>query len=534
MLDWRTIGFVARVSCPLVVAAGLLLPSPARADDYVNRANALYAGVPTDKRSDLVLLPLLAKMDAPPGAVATPPQAMLLPADNAAWAGVEAWAMAAPQRAVVEALNAITTQENPREAMVFGQPYGAEGVPIELIRARLYTELGDPPMLVGAKYLYLPALDRMASLAHVEATRLAASGDVAGAIDGLIDWLFFARQMADREMFREKRWGMIAMIDALHRVRDVAYVDFRSDSPKLQPDRIRELIKRIDHEKGYLDFDRLTFPIGNRIAADQLVDRTFVSRGGPNEATFAPTLSRLASSDRPLRLFSEAAKWEQVAASHQNWFTTTGRLESVYNDWTARWPLDPFSARMDQPFEYERLDPVLSGVIRLALGGGGDGEEAAGLSVLFQGRQVLLTEAVGTETALGLVGFYHDAHNFPPAVQSIRPRFVPEVDADPLNPERPRGAKPPLEYFVPNKINYRRLGEREEARPHEIRLVKEGVQVRLGDDQFVLYSVGTDGQKSWAENIENTAAYAPNADYLLWPPVLSLTRQHLIETRQLR
>ena len=60
--------------------------------------------------------------------------------------------------------------------MAFGQLYGVEGVDIEMIAAGLYTDLGDPPTLAGARIGYMPMLDRLAILVNVEATRLAAEG----------------------------------------------------------------------------------------------------------------------------------------------------------------------------------------------------------------------------------------------------------------------------------------------------------------------------------------------------------------------
>jgi hypothetical protein len=53
-----------------VVSAGLLLvamaAAPARADEFVDRANALVRKVGDDKRSDKVILPLLVDMTPPP------------------------------------------------------------------------------------------------------------------------------------------------------------------------------------------------------------------------------------------------------------------------------------------------------------------------------------------------------------------------------------------------------------------------------------------------------------------------------------
>ena len=122
-----------------------------------------------------------------------------------------------------------------------------------------------------------------------------------------------------------------------------------------------------------------------------------------------------------------------------------------------------------------------------------------------------------------------------PTIASIRPKWLKQLDADPFNPNRARGNQPPLEFFVPIRDQPR--GEREEAKPHEVNVFVPGganFLVRFKDDQFILYSVGRDGAKNWASRVQNTWELATGADYLIWPPVLSLYRQHLIDTGALK
>src|SRR5215475_3717536 len=103
--------------------AVILAAAPqSRADEFTDKANALYATIRSAKRSDTVLLPLLAKMEEPPAAAATAEQAMLLPPGSSAWDGADKWAQGAPQRAVIDALITLTKEERPDEAMAFGQP----------------------------------------------------------------------------------------------------------------------------------------------------------------------------------------------------------------------------------------------------------------------------------------------------------------------------------------------------------------------------------------------------------------------------
>jgi hypothetical protein len=121
-------------------------------------------------------------------------------------------------------------------------------------------------------------------------------------------------------------------------------------------------------------------------------------------------------------------------------------------------------------------------------------------------------------------------------VTGIRPRFIKELDVDPYNPNRDHGARPPLEYFVPNRAVNAGAGRTTTAEPHEVDVVpRTGGQkftVRLRDDVFVLYSVGPDGGPNLAKRVQNGARLSDNkADYLLWPPTISLRRQYLDDSK---
>lgn len=516
---------------PALIALFCLAPI-ARADDFINQANAAYKPIQAGKRSDNVLLPLLAKMDPPPAGVATLDKAMVTPAGSSGWSAAEAWVNAAPQRAVLEALHNITQEENPVEAFAFGQPYGSSEVGatsdgVAMVRAGLYTELGDPPLLAAAKFLYLPALDRAACAVHVEATRLAAAGKVYEGMDVLIDWLFFARQMADRIMFTEARWGFHNMNTTLDRIRDVAYVDFRYGERKLTAEQINKIVQRLRPD-GYIGVDRLNFPKGNQIAAKQVVASTFVeATRAPNLDTFAPTMSRLASTQRPLRLFAEAARWNEVASVHANFLETGDQIDRIFGDWSSRWPLDAFDRRHDAKTDYEKTSkrsfPVILTVV-----------EDQG--VLFNDRQILRTQLVGVRCSLGVIAFYYQNKDFPPKIESIRPAFVKIIEADPYNPDRANKKQPPLEYFVP--IRDQPVVDREVRGPHEMNVLPLGgqtnFQVKIDKDQFIIYSVGPDGAKAWAKDVSGEPAKNSVGDLLIWPPVTSLLRQRMQETHQIK
>ncbi len=523
----------ARLLLPAVLAAVAFPGASLAQEDYVAQVNRLYAGVHPEKRSDTVLLPVLAKMEPPPAAVSRVEKAMLLPAGSSAWDAAAAWAGGAPQRAALEALDRITQEEDPAEAMAFGQPYGAEGAISgpegpAIVRAGLYTELGDPPMLAAAKFQYLPALDHLGCLVNVEATRLAAGGKPGDAIDLMVDWLFFARQMSDRAFYAEARWGIISMGEALARLRDIAYVDNRS-SRALTRDQLGGVLGRI-RDQGYLRIDRLVFPRADRVAALQVIDKVFRPRGGPDQATFAPTMARLASTQRPLRLFSESARWEAAAARSANWFDQREELQRVYGDWESRWALRPFDALLALQSQFERMDRARYAVLDAVL---------EDMSVLMNERDVVLTHLVGTRCALGLVAFHTVNGNFPRTLAGIRPEYIRDLGADPFNAAgRDVGRAPPLEFFVPIRDTRDRFGPRETPRPHEINVFTPGgeynFQAKVGDDQFVLYSVGPNGAKEWAEYATGTPVRHSIGDLLLWPAPLSLYREELQRTGRLK
>ncbi len=514
-----------RVSSLLVLVCIVLAPAIASADDFVDRVNGAFQAIRPELRSDLVLLPVLGKMASPPLGVDRIERARLIPAGSQQWAAAETWALGEPQQAVLRAIHEVTQEADYRIAFGFGQPYGAQGVPIAQIRDKLYTELGDPPMLAAARHMYLPAFDHVSCLVNVEATRLAAASDPNGAVDLLVDWTFFCRQIADREFAAEVIWAMEEMSRTFERVRDIAYQDSRASSASATTERLKAVIDRLE-ERGYLGIERITLPSADAIGAQQAIARVYLERAGVNSATFGTTLARLRSSDRPLRLLGEAAKWDAIADRQKNWFDIRDTLSKVSNDWTSRWTLDAFDPRMAQTYEYRTLD-ASSSVIQVTVPDAGK---------IFDVRQILRTEALATRCALAIYCARLNGSQWPTTLAAVRPIWIPQLEIDPFNPRRERGAKPPLEYFVPIRDTRSQFGAREDSEAHEINIVTSGANFsrRIGEDQFILYSVGGNGGKDWARRVQNTAENVANADYLAWPPVLSLQRQHMTDSGQLK
>lgn len=526
----------ARRICVAVIGLGALLPfAPAVGqEDYVGRANALYATIADADRSDKVLLPVLAAMTPPPGVVSLPRQAMLFPAGAPGWDAVVEWCQAPAQQAALDALATITQDKDVRRGMAFGQPYG-QAAGYEALSTGLYTDLGDPPLLAAADFTYLPALDQLACLVHAEATRRASEGAPQDAVRLMVDWLFFARQMAAREFFDESRWGYESMINALERIRDIVYEDMRNGDSVITAQQLKDFIEWGDQQGRGLELDKLTFPRAEQIAFEQLLAFTYVNRGGPDPDTFAPTMARLAAKDRPLQLFSAAARWEQAAGQQANYFEMRDEGAGCFADWAEhRWRRDWHDPFLKEPSHFETLDPekfAMLGV--LCTRATPDG--MVDFTILEHQRERVLTEIVGTRTALAIAAYVKANRRFPPLISSLVPEYLAELEADPYNPNRSRGAKPPLEYFVPWTINDRTPTERDiNPPPHEMNIIIGGgfnFQRRVGKDQFILYSVGPNGGNEKAQNIENSSKLNAG-DYLLWPPVLSLHRQYLRDQGQ--
>lgn len=527
-------GWFHRTTVSVMISAsvvGSAVPL-ARADDYVDRVNKTFVNVRSDLKSDTVLMPLLSKTEAPPAACDTAWRAMLLPAGSGGWPAAEAWAKGAPQVAALEGLRKVTKERDLAKGFAFSQPYGDQAVAgtpggVDLIAKGFYTDLGDPPLLAGAKFGHMDLIQRLAALVHVEATRLAAGGDPKGAIALLVDWSYFGRQLIDRPFFGECAVGYGLMTMALERIRDVAYIDLRSGAPKLTAGDITAFLEDLKDDPRHLAIDRIELPLGDKAAAEQMIARTYKVRGKADPVAFAATMARMNTSTRPLRLFSESSKWAGVASTQVDWFDAGDTLTKVYNDWLSRWPLSPFDRRMSLKTDYEQMTPSRVVVVSQSL---------PDLGVLFNSRQVLRAHLVGTRTGLAIAAFARGAGSLPPSAASVVPKYIGKLDADPFNPERAEGKQPQLEYFVP--IRDQTFGRKEEKKPHTISVFppEQGVNFKMdiGEDQFVLYSRGPDLAKNWAQAVTMLPVRGFPGDILLWPPVTSLTRQELQRTGALK
>jgi hypothetical protein len=533
-----------RLSVGRLLGAALLISAicggpfsaAARADEFTDRLNKLVSDPDhplSDKvRSDTVLLPLLAAMEKPPAVLRTQERAALLGSSGPGWAECTEWAQKPAQKAIIEALDKVSKEEDRLKAFAFAQPYGVDALRadkdgINLISKEMYTELGEPPLIAGARQLYMPALENAGVLAHVEASRLAAAGDSAGAMKVIVDWLFFCRQMADRPMLREKKWAMESMLLALERVRDIVYNDLLADKHTLDAIALRKVNDRLKERKGFLQFDKIKLPEGDFIGREQLV-KSIMKDGQPDEASFAPYMARSSATERPLKLFSAAAYWDQARGGHAGERDTLKMLKGIHDDWFKRWELSVFDRYVNTATDYRKSVQTTTRYAAL-------NEAFNDVDTLFSLRQRLRVELGGTRMCIGPYGYLLRYKSMPASLAATRPEFIDAVDRDPYNSGKAAGRVPDLMYYVPMRDTPQ--DAQGNPKPFTINLYPPAPSPEfkrdLNDKVYVIYSIGPDDASDRAAYATQTRT-GVKGDYLLFPPTLSLFRQRLLEKGELK
>jgi len=522
-----------------VVGAMLALPGQARADEFLDRVNAAYAKVGKDRRSDLVILPVMAKMEAPQRILADPLRAALLTPESKLWPDAIRWVTSKPQIDVIESIKTATGEDAWRNAWAFAQPYGANAVDPEMVASGLYTELGENPTLSLADFKYLEAIRNAEVLCHIEATRLLAEGKGDDAIKLMVSWSFLARQIADRQFLVEKKLGTEMLIRALQRLRDLCFTDMRSGKPSISPEVLRDTnYARFEAVRTVMNLTRLELPTGDYEAARQVVARAFTPGAKANRAEFSRLMARAGAGTRPMRLFSESAKWDSIYALHADTTATRKRVDDVFGDWARRWSVRPFDLLLKIPTDYSRLDKVQYASLDLMLGNLGD---------MFPLRDQLRVELSGTRVSLAMYGFFRKSGSWPREVSAPQPTFIRTLDRDPFSR---RDAE--FGFFVPGRENVFSFDGKKVAdtiqgtrKPedapqlHTVRLFVKipglpdvNFDVPLRPDTCVLFSAGPDGAGS-AMTVATQMVEDSKGDYLIWPPELSLVRKHLADTNRL-
>ena len=503
----------SRVLCGV---AALALVGAAAADEFTDRLNVAYQSLADSRRAENIIMPVLGDMQEPPGILlGRADRVLLLTPSSPAWTSATNWSTAETQLAALEALATITEEENPRRAMRFAIPYGINGVSTAWVRKGIHAELGDPPTIAAVQMGYLKRMKWLESLVHIEATRLASQGQYEQAMEMVFDLALLGRMVADRQLAEEVQWGLGASRSAMMRLRDLAYVDSKEGSI-LTGEFIKDLIARIDMQRGMFRLDRLRLPVGDQVAAEQMAKRVFGVAGTPDQSVFPTSMAELAATSRPLRLFSESGRWKDAAENHAGKRQTDSTISGIYSDWSIRWDADTFDPAFRTPSAYDRLDASLYAMVK---------EIVPDLDELFVLRRELEAELVGTRVALAVRALTVETGGMPSSLAFVRPRYIDDLGIDPYNPDRRAGNMPELQFFVPVRDTARN-------ELHTMNVVpanRTNFSVRLDDEQFVLYSLGGNEFDDRAVFVSDSGLNLAG-DYLIWPPVLGLLREYLEDT----
>lgn len=430
---------------------------------FIDRANALAGPLSGTTDAAAELAPAILAMAPAPASIPTVRAATLLTPASARWAEAEAWATGEPQKKALEVLARVT---DPKAKYMFALKYGRAAADPAWVKGGFFVDLGDPPTLAGAKFLYLEKLDELSKLCTVEAARRVSKDDAKGAYALLTHWLRLGRMMADREFLEEKVWGFNAVSAAAERFRDLLYQNEKAFTPEVLIETVKELAER------NLLLHRMRLPEGDRLAGEQLIARTITERGGPNPDTFAATLARLGAKGRPLTTFAEAAYWGQVESQHAGWFDVREQLDKVWGDWKKRWGFDnPNEKLLKLPTDYSRMDKVRFALVDAVM---------RPLGALIPARELLYLELSGTRMALAVMGFKRAQDQLPPNIKAVEPRFIKDNEPDFYNYDPLKDQTQVLRYWVP--IRDQTWGERELPRPHEMTVFARLEASRAGAD----------------------------------------------------
>lgn len=448
-MHWRRfqhIAAAASIACAVVATA-----DARQGTDPLTELNQSVL-VPGTRDAAEVLFPAVANMSKPPARPTTLRQVSLLTSKSREWPEWEAWAKAEPQQ---EALAALKTITDPKSRYLVGLRFGRSEAKPEWVSAGLYVDIGDPPLIALAPsgMHYLDRLDLLMMLCTAEAERLATEKKPSECAAVLINWLRFARMIADRPFAIEKGWAIAQANAALERLGDIACSHPGLFDEKTVQETNRELDPRA------LASERIRFPIGERLALRQLVLLTIEERGGPKPDAFGPTMGRLTMDrNNPFDLFPHSAHWDEIGRQHAGWFDVREQIDKVLNDWQKRWDLNNiFDPLMQTPTDYSRMDRLKFAMIA---------QVVDGMQDLFSYRTQVVTTLGGTRSALAVVGFRAAQGQWPPNLVAVQPRFVQTLDNDPWYFERERQVRANYRFFVP--MRDQPLGPRELPKPHRM------------------------------------------------------------------
>ncbi len=152
--------------------------------------------------------------------------------------------------------------------------------------------------------------------------------------------------------------------------------------------------------------------------------------------------------------------------------------------------------------------------------------------------QIAKVEIGGTRTCLALAAQWINTGNMPTNIALIRPRWVDKLDTDFFDASRLRGNQPRFYFTIP-MTDRRGLRPGETPKPMDMEILVPDSpnvsvpaarrSVRCCTRSGPIRRPGVVGRR-----VQNTAQKVENADYLIWPPVISLYRQNLVELGDLK
>lgn len=427
-------------------------------DRYLEQANRAAAVTPGTKALEDVLFPALAAMDEPPSLTLSVEEMVILRESDSRWRELERWAMRDPQQAVIKALAEVG---DPDQRFVLGIAYdSAQRASEEWRRAGLVNSIGRGGELGTVSFDYLDRMEWLLRLALVDSYRLAREGNGEASLDVLIDLIRLARILADRPSATEKQFAFVMARVGLERVRDVVYSHQSAFTAAI----LKDVISEFDDRAKTLN--RISFPLFERLAAEQALARGFEERGGVRAEALAELLAKSATNMLPLRTFSEYAWYERLASQHEGWFETKDRIQAVWGDFEIRWNNQNWNEpTLRRVTEFEQTDPTRFSVVRRF---GGIDAETDLYRFLSQIRFDTVTELRGTYNSLGVVAFRLENRAFPPVLAAIQPRYVPRLALDPYAWNERLRRQEDFGFFVP--IRDQTFGPRELPRPYAVRV----------------------------------------------------------------
>mgnify|MGYP001241433305 CR=1 FL=1 len=453
---WNGVGRLGVIGgCALVLSASAAAIAREDPSVYVARADQLGAAGPGTFAIEDTLFPALAKMDAEPSwMVRDRTRLVKCVPGSADWAEVESWLMATPQRELVEAFKTCTDRSDRKKKWVLGLPYGADTVTSDWVEKGLCVTLTQDNLLATAEFAYMESLDSLADLVTLEMLRLASEKESDAAMDLGIGLVYLGRHVSERPFAAESLYGYRMMSRGLLAMTDAVYT---------YQDSFRDMDVLVEAAAG-LDFQDLKwtqfiFPMGDRLAAEQLMARTIEERRGVISDAYVTTMAALTSKDHPLRRFGAGGHWNETVALQADWFETEGAINRIWGDFGKRWNYSFHTREHARETDLEALSTPPNEMVTWV---------AKPVVKMFHARRRTMNEIAATRIALGCMAWKAVRYDWMgrDGTAALRPNFLSYVEPDMYNWHTRQETYLPFGYFVPMRDEI--VDVRDDPVPHEV------------------------------------------------------------------